>query len=503
MNSLVKGWQFWKNRLKPFLLQIGVNSEMNNYLMNINGEWVGEELDTISVTNPANGGHVGTVPNGGKAEAESAIAAAHVAFGPWSQRTAYERAEYLKRLHQLMLDNQEDLAQIMTLEMGKPIHESRGEVNYAASFIEWFAEEGKRIYGETIPTHANSKRLQVWKKPVGVVAAITPWNFPAAMLTRKMGPALAAGCTIVIKPSSESPLTAVKLMELCEKAGFPAGVVNLVTGSSSKIAKEMMENENVRKLTFTGSTEVGKILIRQSADQVKRLSLELGGHAPLIVLDDANVDVAVKGVMASKFRNAGQTCICANRIYVQSGIYDQFVEKFAGAVEKLKVGNGVDESVDVGPLINQAGLDKVELHVRDAVTKGGTVVTGGKAVTKDGGVFFAPTVIKDVDQRMVLMQEETFGPVAPIQKVESEEEAIKLANDTPFGLAAYVFTENVARGVRVIEQLHYGIVGWNDGAPSAAQVPFGGMKQSGIGREGGHEGIEAFVESQYVSIGME
>ncbi|WP_176330363.1 NAD-dependent succinate-semialdehyde dehydrogenase [Oceanobacillus rekensis] len=476
---------------------------MNNYLMHIHGEWVGEELDTLSVTNPANGGQVGTVPNGGKAEAEKAIAAAHVAFEPWSRLTAYERAEYLKRWHQLLLDNEEELAQLMTLEMGKPIHESRGEVKYAASFIEWFAEEGKRIYGETIPTHVSGKRLQVWKKPVGVVAAITPWNFPAAMLTRKMGPALAAGCTVVVKPSSESPLTAIKLMELCEKAGFPKGVVNLVTGSSTKIAKEIMENEKVRKITFTGSTEVGKILIRQSADQVKRLSLELGGHAPLIVLDDANVDVAVKAVMASKFRNAGQTCICANRIYVQSGVYDQFVKKFANAVEKLKVGNGVDESVDIGPLINKAGLDKVERHVRDAVTKGGTVVTGGKPITNDGGVFFQPTVIKDVDQTMVMMQEETFGPVAPIQKVESEEEAIKLANDTPYGLAAYVFTENVARGTRVIEQLQYGIVGWNDGAPSAAQVPFGGMKQSGIGREGGHEGIDAFVESQYVSIGME
>ncbi len=471
--------------------------------MHIHGEWVGEELDTLSVTNPANGGQVGTVPNGGKAEAEKAIAAAHVAFEPWSRLTAYERAEYLKRWHQLLLDNEEELAQLMTLEMGKPIHESRGEVKYAASFIEWFAEEGKRIYGETIPTHVSGKRLQVWKKPVGVVAAITPWNFPAAMLTRKMGPALAAGCTVVVKPSSESPLTAIKLMELCEKAGFPKGVVNLVTGSSTKIAKEIMENEKVRKITFTGSTEVGKILIRQSADQVKRLSLELGGHAPLIVLDDANVDVAVKAVMASKFRNAGQTCICANRIYVQSGVYDQFVKKFANAVEKLKVGNGVDESVDIGPLINKAGLDKVERHVRDAVTKGGTVVTGGKPITNDGGVFFQPTVIKDVDQTMVMMQEETFGPVAPIQKVESEEEAIKLANDTPYGLAAYVFTENVARGTRVIEQLQYGIVGWNDGAPSAAQVPFGGMKQSGIGREGGHEGIDAFVESQYVSIGME
>ncbi|ASK64388.1 succinate-semialdehyde dehydrogenase (NADP(+)) [Virgibacillus phasianinus] len=471
--------------------------------MSINGEWVGEELDLLKVSNPANGQIVGSVPNGGEKEANLAVEAAHRAFQTWSKTTAYERANHLKRLHQLMLENQEELAQIMTLEMGKPINESRGEVNYAASFIEWFAEEGKRIYGETIPSHTSGKRLQVWKKPIGVVAAITPWNFPAAMLTRKIGPALAAGCTVIMKPSGESPLTAVKLMELCEEAGFPKGVVNLITGSSSKIAKAIMDDARVRKITFTGSTEVGKILIRQSANQVKRLSLELGGHAPMIVLDDANVDVAVKGVMASKFRNAGQTCICANRIYVQASIYDTFVAKFAEAVEELKVGNGVDESVDIGPLINQAGLDKVNHHVQDAITKGATILTGGKSITSDGGVFFAPTVIKDVDQSMVVMQEETFGPVAPVQKIASEEEAVKLANDTPYGLAAYVFTENVARGTRVIEQLNFGIVGWNDGAPSAAQVPFGGMKESGIGREGGHEGIDAFVESQYVSIGLE
>ncbi|WP_188454314.1 NAD-dependent succinate-semialdehyde dehydrogenase [Virgibacillus oceani] len=471
--------------------------------MSINGEWIGEGLDLLEVVNPANGQIVGTVPNGGEREAAQAIEAAHHAFLTWSQTTAYERAGYLKRLHQLMLDNQEELAQLMTMEMGKPINESRGEVNYAASFIEWFAEEGKRVYGETIPSHAGSKRLQVWKKPVGVVAAITPWNFPAAMLTRKIGPALAAGCTVIMKPSGESPLSAVKLMELCEEAGFPKGVVNLVTGSSSKIAKAIMDDARVRKITFTGSTEVGKILIRQSAEQVKRLSLELGGHAPLIVLDDANVDLAVKGVMASKFRNAGQTCICANRIYVQAGIYNDFVEKFAEAVKKLQVGNGASEEVDIGPLINQAGLDKVNHHVQDALSKGAAVVTGGEPITKDGGVFFAPTVIKDVDQSMVVMQEETFGPVAPVQKIASEAEAVKLANDTPYGLAAYVFTENVARGTRVIEQLNFGIVGWNDGAPSAAQVPFGGMKESGIGREGGHEGIDAFVESQYVSIGME
>lgn len=476
---------------------------MKHYLMYINGNWIGKGLDTAVITNPATGEDVGSVPVGGEVETNEAIEAASEAFQLWSKTTAYERASYLKRLYQLMLDNEEELAQIMTLEMGKPINESRGEVNYAATFLDWFADEGKRIYGETIPSHMDDKRLQVWKKPVGVVAAITPWNFPAAMLTRKMGPALAAGCTVVIKPSSESPITAIKLMELCEEAGFPKGVVNLVTGSSTEFGKAIMENEKVRKVTFTGSTEVGKILIRQSADQVKRLSLELGGHAPLIVLDDANVDQAVKGVMASKFRNAGQTCICANRIYVQAGIYDEFVEKFSEAVSKLKVGNGLVENVDIGPLINKAGLSKVIDHVDDAVNKGASVVVGGESLEENGGIFFTPTVIKDVDRSMVIMQEETFGPVAPIQKVETAEEAITLANDTPYGLAAYVFTENVAEGFRVIEQLNFGIVGWNDGAPSAAQVPFGGMKESGIGREGGREGIEAFVESQYVSIGLE
>src|SRR5690625_585293 len=475
---------------------------MTHYSMYINGEWVGKDYETKPVINPANQKEVGTVPNGGKDDTTRAIDAAHKAFQTWSKTTAYERADYLEKFYQLILDHEEDLAKTMTIEMGKPINESRGEVNYAASFIKWFAEEGKRIYGETIPAHVDGKRLQVWKKPVGVVASITPWNFPAAMLTRKMGPALAAGCTIVIKPSSDSPITAIKLMELCEKAGFPKGVVNLVTGPSSEIGDTVMSDKRVRKVTFTGSTEVGKTLIRQSADDVKNLSLELGGHAPLIVLDDADVDVAVKGVMASKFRNAGQTCICANRVYVQSGIYDKFIEKFSEAVTKLKVGDGLNEEVDIGPLINKAGLEKVQHHVDSAVNSGASVVVGGKTREEGEGVFYEPTVLKDVDPDMVIMNEETFGPVAPVQKIETDEEAVKLANDTEYGLAAYVFTENVARGIQLIEQLEYGIVGWNDGGPSAAQVPFGGFKESGIGREGGHEGIEAFIESQYVSIGM-
>ncbi len=477
--------------------------ELKKYLMHINGEWTGKDLDQLEVTNPANGRAVGTVPNGGEAEANEAIEAAHEAFQTWSQLTVYERGGYLKKLHQSILNHEEELAQIMTAEMGKPIKESRGEVGYSATFIEWYAEEGKRIYGETIPSHVGNKRMQVWKKPVGVVAAITPWNFPLAMLARKMGPALAAGCTIVIKPSSESPLSAVKLVELCEEVGFPKGVINLVTGSSSKIGKAIMENDKVRKITFTGSTEVGKTLIKQSADQVKRLSMELGGHAPLIVLDDANVDTAVKGALDSKFRNTGQTCVCANRIYVQSGIHDEFVEKFAAAVKKLKVGNGADDTIEVGPLINQSGLEKVVHHVDDALAKGAKLEAGGERISLDGGTFYAPTVISNVDPEMIVMQEETFGPVAPIQKIESIEEAVALANDTPYGLAAYVFTESVAKGTKLIEQLNFGIVGWNDGLPSAAQAPFGGMKESGIGKEGGHEGLEAYLESQYVAIGLD
>ncbi|HLR11498.1 MAG TPA: NAD-dependent succinate-semialdehyde dehydrogenase [Sporosarcina sp.] len=476
---------------------------MNQYLMYVNGQWMGESLKPLDVYNPANGEVVGTVPYGGKEEAEAAIEAADVAFQTWSKTTAYERATYLQNLHRLLIEHQEELAAIMTLEMGKPIQESRGEVLYAASYIEWYAEEGKRIYGETIPTHLANKRLQVWKKPVGVVAAITPWNFPLAMLTRKLAPALAAGCTFIMKPSGESPITAVKLAELCEKAGIPQGVVNLVTGASSAIGDAFMSNQKVRKMTFTGSTAVGKQLIEQSADQVKRLSLELGGHAPLIVLEDADLDLAVKGAIASKFRNAGQTCVCANRLYVQSTVYEAFVEKFSAAVKALKVGNGLTEDSQIGPLINQKAVEKVAKHVDNAIEHGATAVVGGEQLTSYDGTFYAPTVLRDVQSNMLVMNEETFGPIAPIQSFETIEEVIQLANDTPYGLAAYVFTESVGKGTRLIEQLDYGIVGWNDGAPSAAQAPFGGMKESGIGREGGKEGIEGFLETQYVSIGIE
>lgn len=473
-----------------------------DYLMHINGELIGEGLDKIEVKNPANGQRVGSVPNGGTKEAIMAIDAAYDAFDGWSKLTAYERSNYLKKLNDLIIENKDELGRIMTLEMGKPITQSIGESIYSASFVEWYAEEAKRVYGETIPSHIANKRMQVWRKPVGVVAAITPWNFPLAMITRKIAPALAVGCTVLIKPSKESPLTAMKFMELVEQAGFPKGVINVVTGSSSQIVGEIMKNDKVRKVTFTGSTEVGKLLIEQSATNVTKLSLELGGHAPFIVLDDANIDLAVKHVMASKFRNAGQTCVCANRIFVQAGVYEEFVEKFSNQVGNMNIGDGMDESVEIGPLINEGGLSKVSSQVEDAVSKGAKVVTGGSRLEGEG-VFFQPTVIRDVDNSMVIMSEETFGPVAPIQKIETDEEAIKLANGTEFGLAAYVFTENVARGINVIEQLDFGIIGWNDGLPSAAQAPFGGMKESGYGREGGHEGMDAFLETQYVSIGLE
>lgn len=470
-------------------------------LLYIDGNWTGENLKKIPVYNPATGDLVSEVPKGGKQEARTAVEAANHAFESWSDTTAYERATLLKKYFNLIIAHEEELAELMTKEMGKPLNEAKGEVHYAANYIEWYAEQAKRIYGETIPTHDKNKRLQVWKKPVGVVAAITPWNFPAAMLTRKMGPALAAGCTVVVKPSSETPLTAIKLVELAEEAGFPKGVINIVTGSSSEIGGVFLSDTRVRKVTFTGSTEVGKVLMRQGADTVKKLSLELGGHAPMIILNDAHIETAVQGVMASKFRNGGQTCVCVNRVYVQSRIYDQFVDAFSSKVKDLKVGNGMKNGVDIGPLINQAGIKKVTEHVEDAVKNGATVVVGGQQPEEKGN-YFLPTVIKDATEDMLIMREETFGPVAPIQKFDDIEEVISLANNTPFGLAAYVFTESISQGTKVIEKLDYGIIGWNDGAPSAVQAPFGGMKESGLGREGGHQGIDDFLEIQYVSIGI-
>ncbi len=471
--------------------------EGKNY---INGEWQTTGDGVINVMNPATGEQVGTVPNGGEKEATDAVEAAAAAFPKWSKTTAYERAELLMKWHDLLLEHKEEVGEILTKEMGKPLAEAIGEVEYSASFISWFAEEGKRLYGRTIPASKEGKRIQINKQPVGVVVSITPWNFPAAMMARKMAPALAAGCTFVSKPAKLTPLTAVRMFELAEQAGFPKGVINLVTGSAGKIGKVFTSHPDVRKLTFTGSTEIGKELMKQSADNMLNLSLELGGHAPIIVLDDANLDLAVEGVVASKFRNAGQTCVCGNRIYVQSGIADEFSKRLQEATSKLKVGNGLDEGVNIGPLVDKDGYEKVQNHVQDAVSKGAKVLIGGDGSTDNDTYFYNPTVLVNANSDMLVMNEETFGPVAPIMTFEKDEEAIQLANDTRFGLAAYFFTDSMSRGTYIAENLDYGIVGWNDGAPSSAQAPFGGMKESGIGREGGQEGLEAFVETKYISI---
>lgn len=466
----------------------------------INGEWTVNGDDLIQVMNPATGEQVGTVPNGGEAEATAAIEAAAAAFPGWSKTTVYERAELLMKWHDLLLEHKEEVGAILTKEMGKPLAEAIGEIEYSASFISWFAEEGKRLYGRTIPASKEGKRIQINKQPVGVVVSITPWNFPAAMMARKMAPALAAGCTFVAKPAKLTPLTAVRIYELAEEAGFPKGVINLVTGSASKIGKVFTSHPDVRKLTFTGSTEIGKELMKQSSETMLNLSLELGGHAPIIVLDDANLELAVEGVMASKFRNAGQTCVCGNRIYVQSSIVDQFSSMLQEATAKLKVGNGLEEGVTIGPLVDKDGYEKVEKHVQDAVSKGAKVLIGGDGKSENDAYFYNPTVLVNANSDMLVMNEETFGPVAPIMSFEKDEEAVKLANDTRFGLAAYFFTDSMSRGTYLAENLDYGIVGWNDGSPSTAQAPFGGMKESGLGREGGQEGLEAFVETKYISI---
>lgn len=466
----------------------------------INGEWTETGDGKIEVMNPATGDVVGTVPNGGEEEATAAIEAAAAAFPEWSKTTAYHRAELLMKWHDLLLEHKEEIGEILTKEMGKPLAEAIGEIEYSASFISWFAEEGKRMYGRTIPASKEGKRIQINKQPVGVVVSITPWNFPAAMMARKMAPALAAGCTFVAKPAKMTPLTAVKMYELAIEAGFPKGVINLVTGSASKIGKVFTSHPDVRKLTFTGSTEIGKELMKQASETMLNLSLELGGHAPIIVLEDADMDLAVEGVMASKFRNAGQTCVCGNRIYVQKSIVEEFSQKLQQAAGNLKVGNGLDEGVQIGPLVDKDGYEKVEKHVNDAVEKGAKVLVGGDGRSENNAYFFNPTVLVDATSEMLVMNEETFGPVAPIMTFETDEEAVKLANDTRFGLAAYFFTESMSRGTYLSENLDYGIVGWNDGAPSTAQAPFGGMKESGVGREGGQEGLEAFLETKYVSI---
>lgn len=480
---------------------------MKDYGLYINGAWIQiEGLNKIDVINPGTGDIVGTVPNGGETEAKLAIEAAVEAFEPWAALPANERGNYLKRLYDLMVEEKEDLARIMTLEQGKPLQEALGEVLYAASFMEWYGEEAKRIYGETIPAWKENKRIMVLKQPVGVVAAITPWNFPAAMVTRKLAPALAAGCTVVLKPASQTPLTAMKLFELFEKAGFPKGTVNIVTGSANAIGKAFMEDGRVRKITFTGSTEVGKVLMKQSADTVKRVSMELGGHAPFIVFDDADLDKAVEGAAASKFRNCGQVCVASNRFYVQESIAATFVEKLRDKLKHYKVGYGLEEGVNIGPLIDKKGYEKVREHIEDAVAKGAKVEAGGKGYhdieAEDAGYFFEPTVLSHVTEDMLIMKEETFGPVMPIVTFKDEAEAIRAANNTNYGLAAYLFTESLSRGIRVSEKLEYGIVGLNDGLPSTAQAPFGGFKESGLGREGGHHGLEAFLETKYISMGI-
>jgi succinate-semialdehyde dehydrogenase/glutarate-semialdehyde dehydrogenase len=467
----------------------------------INGEWVdADDKSTLAVHNPADGAQIGTVPKMGASETRRAIEAANAAWPAWRAKTAKERAAILRKWFDLMMAHQEDLAVLMTVEQGKPLSESRGEIAYGASFIEWFAEEAKRVYGDTIPAQSTDRRIVVIKQPVGVCAAVTPWNFPNAMITRKAGPALAAGCTMVIKPASQTPYSALALCELAERAGIPKGVLSVVTGASGAIGKELTTNPLVRKFTFTGSTEVGKLLMQQCASTVKKVSLELGGNAPFIVFDDADLDSAVEGAMASKYRNTGQTCVCANRIFVQEGVYDQFAQKLAAKVGAMKVGNGLEDGVVQGPLIDMKAVEKVEEHIADALEKGARVVTGGKRHAR-GGSFFEPTVLADVNTSMKVTHEETFGPVAPLFRFKSEEELLRLANDTEYGLAAYFYSRDIGRIWRIAEGLESGIVGINVGIISTEVAPFGGMKESGIGREGSKYGIEEFLEVKYLCMG--
>lgn len=468
----------------------------------INGQWLdADSASTITVTNPANGDVIGTVPDMGATETQAAIDAANTALPAWRALTAKERATKLQAWFRLMMDNQDDLGLMMTLEQGKPLAEAKGEIAYAASFIEWFAEEAKRVYGETIPGHQPDKRIIVLKQPVGVAAAITPWNFPSAMITRKAGAALAAGCTMVIKPAAETPYSALALADLAERAGIPAGVINIVTGDAIAIGGALTSSPIVRKLSFTGSTPVGIKLMEQSAPTLKKLSLELGGNAPFIVFDDADVDAAVEGAMISKYRNAGQTCVCANRLYVQAGIYDAFAAKLTKAVEKLKVGNGLETGSTTGPLISDAAVSKVQAHLQDALDKGATILTGGKP-HKLGGTFFEPTVITNVDKSMRVAKEETFGPMAPLFKFTDVDDVIEQANDTDFGLAAYFYTNNLSRVWKVAEALDYGMVGINTGLISTEVAPFGGVKASGLGREGSHHGIEEYLEIKYLCMSV-
>jgi succinate-semialdehyde dehydrogenase / glutarate-semialdehyde dehydrogenase len=469
----------------------------------IAGEWVAADSDgTIPVLNPATGAQIGSVPDMGAPEARRAIHAAHQALPAWARSTARDRARILRRWYELLLENLNDLATLMTAEQGKPLAESQGEIRYAAAYIEWFAEEGKRLYGDVIPGHQPDKRLLVIRQPVGVVAAITPWNFPAAMITRKVGPALAAGCTIVCKPAIQTPLSALALAELGFRAGIPGGVLNIVTGAGrGGIGTELTSNPLVRKISFTGSTPVGKTLMRQSAGTLKKLSLELGGNAPFIVFNDADLDAAVAGAIASKYRNTGQTCVCTNRLLVQSRVYDAFTSKLVEAVSQLRVGNGLEGVTDQGPLIDSKALAKVEEHIADALAKGARVAFGGRRHAL-GGTYFEPTVLTEVTPQMLIAREETFGPVAPVFRFETEDEAIRLANDTEFGLAAYFYTRDLSRSWRVGEALEYGIVGLNTGLISTEVAPFGGIKESGTGREGSRYGILEYTELKYLCVGI-
>lgn len=465
----------------------------------VGGEWIdADDGDTFDVIDPATGAVITSLPHLKRAETARAIAVAETAQKDWAALPAKERSALLKKLYTLMVDNADDLGKILTAEMGKPLAEAVGEINYGASFIEWFAEEGKRVYGDTIPGHMSDKRITVLRQPVGVVAAITPWNFPNAMITRKMAPALAVGCSFVCLPASTTPLSALAIAVLAERAGLPKGVFSIISSpSASDIGKEFCENPSVRKLTFTGSTRVGRILMEQGASQIMKLSLELGGNAPFIVFDDADLDKAIEGAMICKFRNNGQTCVCANRIYVQAGIYDAFAEKFAAKMQDLKVGNGFDTGVNMGPLINESAMAKVQEHIADATTKGGTVVCGGKPHSK-GNTFFEPTLITGATQDMVVATDETFGPLAPLFKFETEEEVIAHANNTIYGLAAYFYTNDLSRTHRIQEALEYGIVGVNTGITSTETAPFGGVKQSGLGREGSKYGMDDYLELKYV-----
>tara|TARA_B000000565_G_scaffold96349_1_gene71687 strand:+ start:348 stop:1805 length:1458 start_codon:yes stop_codon:yes gene_type:complete len=466
----------------------------------INGEWVeANSKDTISVNNPATLKEIGTVPKCGKEETKNAIDAANAAWPQWKSTSARERSNILRKWFDLIISNKEELAQIMTIEQGKPINESRGEIVYGASFIEWFAEEAKRVYGDTIPDPLTDRRIVVLKQPVGVVASITPWNFPNAMITRKCAPALAVGCPVVIKPASQTPYSALALAALAEEAGFPKGTLNVITGKASEIGDELAANPIIRKLSFTGSTEIGKVLMAKCAGTVKKVSMELGGHAPFIVFDDANIDDAVAGAMQSKFRNTGQTCVCANRVYVQEKVYDEFCKKFVEAVSKMKVGDGLEEDVTSGPLIDENSLNKVEEHVQDAVQMGAKVAIGGSKHSL-GMNFYQPTILTDVTPQAKITFEETFGPVAPVYKFKDENEVIELANNSPFGLASYFYSRDIGRVWRVAEALEYGMVGVNTGLISKAEAPFGGIKESGLGREGSKYGIDDFIEIKYVNM---